>query len=112
MTGAIEIDVLNAGGGHFRLTFVPGDPEETTNARAAILTMLHRGFTILVMEHGVPVRVTDFDPDRGVYYVEDGPADEAVDPGVQAPTKKRGRKKREIPVKGSKATAIGRTAGG
>lgn len=145
----IELEVLNTGAGHLRLTFDPGEPEEVAKARETIALLLRRGFALFIQEGGQTVRVRAFDPERGSYYVdaaapEDlaaeaetlGPAEPAAPLSKQDPhnaafcvcgrkyrhrgpckgARARGwfdrRRTKEVPAAGTKATAVGRTAGG
>ncbi len=130
----IELDVLNTGTGHLRLTFNPGEPEEVEKAKTTIDLLLRRGFALFVQENGKTRRVRGFDPERGSYYVDQVPEEaqqsqaEADDtpgglPAVKAkeerchcgkPARHRGRctGQRALSAATHRATAVGRTAGG
>ena len=92
------LDVLNCARGHLKIEFDKSKPKEIKRAKEIIQDMLRRGYTILVEHDGQTSRVVDFDPDREVYIVQDGP--------------KKGGRKKGVPMKKSKATGVGRTAGG
>lgn len=126
----IELEVLNTGAGHLRLTFDPGEPEEVAKARETIALLLRRGFALFIQEGGQTKRVRSFDPERGSYYVDEVPPSEADAAPAPAPATcdcgkplhHRGRclgkgkyqrgGTKEVPAAGVKATAVGRTAGG
>lgn len=132
----IELDVLNTGTGHLRLTFNPGEPAEVEKAKTTINLLLRRGFALFVQEGTKTRRVRGFDPERGSYYVDDVPEEaeqakaeaDATPGGLGAvaaadrcacgkPARHRGRCKgragrRSLPAATHRATAVGRTAGG
>ena len=108
------LEVLSVGKGDIKLTI--GSPEEVDDARKMIEEMLRKGYGIFVETDDGLARVKEFNPKRMTYIitevVED--ADEVSEPdAAAAPAPKKARtRKREIPVAGSSAKAIGRTAGG
>ena len=87
------IDVLNTGFGDFELRFDPDKPEDVEKAKQTITDMLKRGYAIFVQHGSETRRVRKFDPDKNVYIIGSTPAE-------------------EVPVAESKATAVGRSAGG
>ena len=118
----IELEILNTGSGHLRITFDPGEPSEVQKAKDTISLLLRRGFALFIQERGRTVRVRDFDPERGSYYVDDVP-DEARQHKAEADATpggrvrggrrgRRGRRQRTVPARGHRVTAVGRTAGG
>lgn len=113
------LDVLSIGKGDLRLSVGDND-EDRDQARALIQEMLEKGYSIFVETDDGPVRVHEFNPHRMTYVLREivpalGAAPEPRALPAGAPTKPRRATKRtrtEIPVAGSKATAVGRTAGG
>lgn len=87
------IDVLNTGYGDFELRFDPDKPDEVQKAKETITDMLKRGYAIFVRQGKETFRVRKFDPDRNVYIIGSTPAE-------------------EVPIAETKATAVGRSAGG
>lgn len=87
------IDVLNTGYGDFELRFNPNSPEEVQKAKETITDMLRRGYAIFVKKGDETFRVRKFDPDKNVYIIGSTPAE-------------------EVPITETKATAVGRSAGG
>ena len=87
------IDVLNTGYGDFELRFDPDKPEEVEKAKQTITDMLKRGYAIFVRQGEETRRVRKFDMDRNVYIIGSTPAE-------------------EVPVTKTRATAVGRSAGG
>lgn len=114
------LEVLSIGKGDMKITLDDTD-EGRAESRRLIEEMLRLGYSIFVetKDYG-PVRVNRFDPKEMTYIVvEPAPSDtvnepdpvpeRAAKPAKRRPTKTRERK---VPVAGSKATAVGRTAGG
>jgi cysteinyl-tRNA synthetase len=89
------IDVLNTGYGDLELTFDPDKPDEVQKAKETITDMLKRGYAIFVRQGDETFRVRKFDVDRNVYIIGTTPAEEV-----------------EVPVSKTRATAVGRSAGG
>jgi cysteinyl-tRNA synthetase len=87
------IDVLNTGYGDFELRFNPNKPDEVQKAKETITDMLKRGYAIFVRKGDETFRVRKFDVDRNVYIIGSTPAE-------------------EIPAAETRATAVGRSAGG
>ena len=104
------LEVLSIGKGDLRLSVGDSD-EDRERARALIEEMLRKGYSIFVETDDGPERVVAFNPRRMTYLIVDAPAAAAsrVRPR-KATRKKSGR--RSVPVSGSRATAVGRTAGG
>lgn len=113
------LEVLSIGKGDLRLSVSDSD-EDRERARALIEEMLRKGYSIFVETDSGPERVLAFNPHRMTYLIQDGPDPEAAEaagaPAAAKKPAKRGRKKargrRSVPVSGSRATAVGRTAGG
>ena len=101
------LEVLSVGKGDIKLSIDPGKPEDVENARTMIEEMLRKGYGIFVEgPSGRLTRVKKFNPKRMTYVVA-----EVVEPPPTKPGAKRTRD-RHVPVAGTKAKAIGRTAGG
>ena len=101
------LEVLSIGKGDIKLTIDPGKPEDVENARKMIEEMLRKGYGLFVEgPSGRLTRVKKFNAKRMEYVIT-----EVVEHAETKPVGKRTREKK-IPVAGSKAKAIGRTAGG
>jgi hypothetical protein len=87
------IDVLNTGYGDFEMRFDPDKPDEVQKAKETITDMLKRGYAIFIQQGKETRRVRKFDPDKNVYIIGCTPAE-------------------EVPIAETKATAVGRSAGG
>jgi hypothetical protein len=87
------IDVLNTGYGDFELRFDPNKPDEVQKAKETITDMLKRGYAIFVRRGKETLRVRKFDADKNVYIIGCTPAE-------------------EVPITETRATAVGRSAGG
>ena len=87
------IDVLNTGYGDLELSFNPDKPDEVEKAKQTITDMLKRGYAIFVKQGKETFRVRKFDVDRNVYIIGSTPAE-------------------EVPIAETRATAVGRSAGG
>lgn len=96
-----ELDVLNCGAGHLQFRFDKGSPDETEKARRVIQDMLNRGYSIFVETASGLRRVKRFNPKTDCYVVEE--------PHESDPKKKVTR---QLPLRTTKATGVGRTAGG
>ena len=120
------LEVLSVGKGDLKIT-VGDSNKDRADAQRIIEEMLRKGYTLFVETADGPLKVTRFDPDRMVYVVADTPGvvpepepepepgPESDRPGDGEPQPKpraRQAKPRTVPVRGSKTTAIGRTAGG
>lgn len=118
------LEVLSVGKGDIKLTIGGDDPEETDKARLIIEEMLRKGYGIFVETDDGLSRVKGFNPKRMTYVIAEvvGPElpaapERAALPAGPAPAKRgpgRPRKvvDKEVPVAGSRAKAVGRTAGG
>jgi hypothetical protein len=131
-TGVLEI--LNVAAGDVKLTFDKGNPIETIRAKRIVVDMLRRGYALVVeVERGgkrAYERVQEFDEKNGEYIIADfdpviaQEADKADGelpplplrqhdisaPAPQPVAKKGGRTR--LPMETTKATGIGRSAGG
>lgn len=87
------IDVLNTGYGDLELRFDPSNLEEVERAKQTITDMLRRGYAIFVRLGTQTSRVRKFDVERNVYIIGSTPAE-------------------EVPIGQTRATAVGRSAGG
>lgn len=93
-----SLNILNVGSGDISLQFNNDDEAETQRAKKMITEMLERGYAVLVDVDGELRPVRRFDPEHGLYIIQDAP--------------KRKGKTRSVPMTETKATAIGRSAGG
>lgn len=105
------LEVLSVGKGDLKISMDPNNAADVANARALIEEMLAKGYGIFVETDDGLTRVKKFNPKRMTYVITevvDAPA------AVSTPSGKAGKRTRdrEVPVAGSKAKAIGRTAGG
>lgn len=106
------LDVLSIGRGDLRL-MVGDNDEDREQAKALIEEMLRKGYSIFVETDDGPVKVHEFNPHRMSYIIQDAPAGTEQSADQPTPiTAKKTRHRREVPVAGSQATAVGRTAGG
>ena len=116
-----ELAILNVGHGDTKLTFDKKKPEEVKHARAVVQDMIKRGFAILVQvgtRKGEPLyqRARAFDPKTDEYIIVGAPEVAKK----QAPKKRRAAKKtagpkpslKRVPASGTRAIAVGRSAGG
>jgi hypothetical protein len=87
------IDVLNTGYGDFEMRFDPNKPDEVQKAKETITDMLKRGYAIFVRQGAETFRVRKFDVEKNVYIIGTTPAE-------------------EVPITETRATAVGRSAGG
>lgn len=109
-----SLDVLSIGKGDLRIT-IGGDADDTEKARKLITEMLEKGYAIFVETDEGLTRVKRFMPKRMTYVISDfgDELDAVAEPApVTSKTRPRGKRTREVPVGGSKAVAVGRTAGG
>ncbi len=110
MIKSAGLDVLSCGEGHLEIRFNNKDVLETEKAKRIVGDMLKRGYALFV--HGTDdalIRVKRFDAKKGVYVIAEGP----TVPTSALPKDKASKSdEREVPMAKSKATAIGRSAGG
>lgn len=104
------LEVLSVGKGDIKLTIDGDDPEEVAKGRAVITEMLSKGYGIYVETDNGLRRVKKFNPKRMTYVIAELAEPESEVAGAPAPKPKV--VEREVPVGGSRAKAIGRTAGG
>jgi hypothetical protein len=104
------LDVLSIGRGDLRLMVGTSD-EDREKAKALIEEMLRAGYAIFVETDKGLVKVKRFNPKRMTYVIMDAPETPTpiAGPTPVAPPK---AVERDVPVAGSRATAVGRTAGG
>lgn len=123
-TGCLE--VLNVGAGHFTISFDKEDRGEVKRAREVITDMLRRGYAIFVEVDGKQEIVRRFNTKKNVYIIGE-PRQAGLDDGPpktgsramcsrgcgQPPHRGRCRRShRELPLATTRATAVGRSAGG
>lgn len=108
------LDVLSIGRVDLRLMVGTSD-EDREKAKALIEEMLRAGYSIFVETDKGLVKVKRFNPRRFTYVIVDTP-DPVVPLADVTPTEPEPPRpqpvERDIPVAGSRATAVGRTAGG
>jgi hypothetical protein len=104
------LEVLSVGKGDIKLTLDGTNSEETEKARRIIEEMLRKGYGIFVETDEGLTRVKKFNPKRMTYVISEV-VEEPVDETAGAPPPRRVQE-RQVPVAGSRAKAIGRTAGG
>lgn len=105
------LEVLSIGRGDLKLS-VGDNPDDREQAQALIEEMLRKGYAIFVETDDGPERVTAFNPRRMTYTIADGPSGEEPPAPAAKARKATKRRTRSVPVSGSRATAVGRTAGG
>lgn len=104
------LEVLSIGKGDLKLTLGGDDPGDIERARDLIEEMMTKGYSIFVETDDGPEKVTRFNPKRMSYSIADAPDQPAKATKPRGRPKKAGTK--EVPVAGSRSTAVGRTAGG
>jgi hypothetical protein len=100
------LEILSVGKGDIKLTIDGSNEGEVNDARTIIEEMLAKGYGIFVETDKGLTRVKKFNPKRMTYVIS-----EVVENAEEKPLGKRTREK-HVPVAGTKAKAIGRTAGG
>lgn len=107
------LEVLSVGKGDLKIE-VGDSNKDRADAQRLIEEMLRKGYTLFAETGDGLLKVRKFDPDRMVYIVADTPgvAPEPDQPDAEPSQSKAKRKPREVPVRDSRATVIGRTAGG
>ena len=108
------LEILSVGKGDIKLTIDGNDEGEVNDARKIIEEMLAKGYGIFVETDKGLSRVKKFNPKRMTYVISELPEGESLPTGPVdlGAARKRKAIEREVPVAGSKAKAIGRTAGG
>ncbi len=122
------LEVLSVGKGDIKLTVGGSDPEEVDKARRVIEEMLRKGYAIYVETDTGVRRVKKFNKYRLTYIIaevaepEPAPPEPEPESGKPKPatrkapvsksTKASTVVEREVPLAGSRAKAVGRTAGG
>jgi hypothetical protein len=106
------LEVLSIGKGDLKLTIGGDNPEDTEKARKLIQEMLEKGYAIFVETDKGPTRVKRFNPHRMTYIISEVPDEPALEPAKTSKAPKKKAKETHVPVAGSRATAVGRTAGG
>jgi hypothetical protein len=101
-TIAGSLFIPNVGEGHLEFSFDKAKPEEVEKAKRVITDMLARGYSIFVEVDGELEKVTGFDPEAEMYL---------IDPPEEKPKRKGGRKK-GVPIRTTKASGVAPTAGG
>jgi hypothetical protein len=124
------LEILNVQGGDVKITFDKDNPQESIRAKRIVSDMLRRGYALVVeVERDGDrkyERAQGFDEKTGEYIIADfdpvaaqeadteevaGTPPSASEP-MQATLKKRGRTTKRLPMETTKATGIGRSAGG
>lgn len=101
-----SLDVLNCNAGHLHITFDKNDEADVEKAKRVITDMMKRGYTLLVETPEGLRKVKQFDADAESYVVE---FPDTVEPVEDA---KPAKKTRTLPMRKTRATGIGPTAGG
>lgn len=130
-----ELSILNVGAGDVKITFNRGDVAEVIRAKRIITDMLRRGFALVVEveRNGEKAyeRVESFDEKTGEYLICDfdpleaarldaqgepeaiaGKPAEPASPADTGKSQQRGRPSKRLPMEKTRATAVGRSAGG
>lgn len=111
-----QIDILNVGLGDLKVRFNPNDPADVEKAQSMIEKMLRQGYAICIEEpDGTYKRVKRFDKKRDCYIVTEVAGVEEEEQEERPKATRAGRKNsREVarPRAKTRATAIGRSAGG
>lgn len=94
------MDVLSVAKGDLRLSFSDDSPEEKAKAKKTIEDMLKAGYTIFVETATGLRRVKRFNAKRSEYVIVDTPSTTASRPEAV------------MPARGTRAKAVGATAGG
>lgn len=111
IAGGGELSVLNCMTGDIKVQFDKDDVLETERAKRIITDMLARGYVLFVDEgDGKLKKVRSFNAKRECYIIADLGSSDASDEAGEAPKKKT--RKREVPLKKTRATGIAPTAGG
>ncbi|MES1975854.1 MAG: hypothetical protein V4472_25630 [Pseudomonadota bacterium] len=105
------LEILSVGKGDIKLTVGGSDPVEVEKAKTIIEEMIRKGYGLFVETPKGLARVKRFNPKAMEYVITDVVYD--APPELSAPTKP-GRRvvEKKVPLAGSRAKAIGRTAGG
>ncbi len=134
-SGGGVLEILNVQGGDVKITFDKGNAGEVIRTKRIIQDMLRRGYALVVeVEREGKMayeRVQEFDSERGEYIIADfdsleaAKADACAPPvprepikvptrgGEDAPVRRRGRPPgKRLAMETTKATGIGRSAGG
>lgn len=104
------LEILSVGKGDIKLTVGGSDPAEIDKARKIIEEMLRAGYSIFVETDQGLTRVKRFNPRRMTYCIVE--TADAQPLAAVPPVKPVRTVERHVPVAGSRAKAIGRTAGG
>lgn len=104
-----DVAILNCTDGDTRISFDSADEGEVERARAVVEDMLRRGYCISVVVEGKMERAIGFDAAKGEYIVS---APAPAEPHEHGAGERPKREKRRVPAKGTKAYAVGQTAGG
>lgn len=108
--GALEI--LNVGAGDVKITYDREDVAEAIRAKRIIKDMLKRGYALLVEIDGKWQRIKSFDEKHGEYVIADLVDEDDEAEGAAAQPGKKSIKERRVPMSRTRATGIGRSAGG
>lgn len=126
MHQAGEVGILNVGAGDTKLSFDPANPKERERAARIVTDMIRRGFTILIqvgVQDGEPLyqRAKGFKEDTCEYLIAGDPGElDDGKTGEAEPRKAGGSRKgsrngpyqKRVAASGTRAVAVGRTAGG
>lgn len=114
--------ILNCGAGDVEISFDDDDPKAIERAKEIVQDMLRRGYALFIRKGKQMIRVREFDPKHGVYYVmDDEPADAGelkagpdhvapVEAAAPETPKRRGRK--GVPMNRARVFGVAPTSGG
>lgn len=101
------LDVLSIGHGDIKIDFDDKNPQEAERAKRIIADMLRRGYSLFIPDgSGGLKRVKRFDAKVGTYFIADGAKVEPSAEKVKKP------KLSAVPMAKTRATVVGRSAGG
>lgn len=109
------LDVLNCGAGHLKVAFDKTNAMDVDRARRMIADMLKRGYALFVEEpDGSVRRVAKFDPKTDEYILSDVPAPKVKEPEHGETVRRHAYRpaKTRRPLRTTRVTGVGRTAGG
>lgn len=87
--------------------------EELQGMLTKIQEMIQRGYAVLAeVAPGEYQRVVEVDKEKQTYVVAGQPETEVATSASETPRRKRGRPRKHLPVKTTRAVAVGRSAGG
>lgn len=107
-----NLAILNVGAGDLRINFDKDDPADADRAKTMIGDMLKRGYAIFVEVDGKLEPVEAFDAEKFEYVIGEVKGLKTKNKPGPKPNVPKGRGKRTVNAKTSKATAVPRSGGG